>query len=80
MNRMNYKVIANWEIAEHKSQGYTQMTMNVGDLEEFWSFSLNTPARLDWCRSLFEGLKTPPPRWLKLPIDICRHLQTQRRK
>lgn len=61
MNRVNYKVIANWEIAEHKSQGYTQMTMNVGDLEEFWSFTLNTPAGLDWCRGLFDILKTPPP-------------------
>ncbi|TFF38552.1 PIG-L family deacetylase [Mucilaginibacter psychrotolerans] len=65
MNRVNYKVIANWEIAEHKSQGYTQMTMNVGDLEAFWSFSLNSPTRLDWCRGLFEVLKSPPPAMAK---------------
>jgi len=39
-NGINYKIIANWELAVHKSQGATQMTMNDGDLEEFWYFSI----------------------------------------
>ena len=59
-NRVNYKVIANWEIAEHKSQGFTQMTMNDGDLEKFWYFKLNGQAGIDKCRKLFELLKQVP--------------------
>ncbi|MGZ3753088.1 MAG: PIG-L family deacetylase [Mucilaginibacter sp.] len=59
-NRLNYKVIANWEIAEHKSQGYTQMTMNDGDLEEFWYFSINGDPGFDKCSNLFNLLSQPP--------------------
>jgi LmbE family N-acetylglucosaminyl deacetylase len=59
-NRINYKVIANWEIAEHKSQGVTQMTMNEGDLESFWVFKQNNPSNLEKCHLLFNQLKHTP--------------------
>ncbi len=59
-NRVNYKVIANWEIAEHKSQGFTQMTMNDGDLEEFWYFSVNGQQGLPKCAALYKELKQTP--------------------
>ncbi|OOQ57779.1 PIG-L family deacetylase [Mucilaginibacter pedocola] len=59
-NRVNYKVIANWEIAEHKTQGVTQMTMNEGDLEEFWFFKQNDAGRFEKCRQLFDKLKLTP--------------------
>lgn len=59
-NRINYKIIANWELAEHKSQGATQMTMNDGDLEEFWYFSLNGKSGLAKCIALFNRLKQVP--------------------
>jgi LmbE family N-acetylglucosaminyl deacetylase len=59
-NRINYKVIANWEIAEHKSQGYTQMTMNDGDLEEFWYFTLNGKHGIEKCSSFFNLLRQTP--------------------
>jgi LmbE family N-acetylglucosaminyl deacetylase len=59
-DRMNYKVIANWEIAEHKSQGVTQMTMNEGDLEQFWYFSLNGNSGLEKTRILFDELSKVP--------------------
>lgn len=59
-DRVNYKVIANWEIAEHKSQGATQMTMNDGDLEEFWYFSINGPSGFNKCNVLFKTLKQTP--------------------
>lgn len=59
-NKLNYKVIANWEIAEHKSQGATQMTMNDGDLEEFWYFTLNGDAGLVKTRQLFNLLEQIP--------------------
>jgi len=59
-NRVNYKVIANWELAEHKSQGVTQMTMNDGDLEEFWYFKLNGTAGIAKCDSLFKMFRLIP--------------------
>jgi N-acetylglucosamine malate deacetylase 2 len=59
-NKINYKIIANWELAEHKSQGFTQMTMNDGDLEEFWYFKLNGKAGIDKCVALFNTLKYTP--------------------
>ncbi|WP_439694631.1 PIG-L family deacetylase [Mucilaginibacter sp. AW1-7] len=59
-NRVNYKVIANWEIAEHKSQGVTQMTMNDGDVEHFWYFAVNGNGGLQKTRALFRALSYTP--------------------
>jgi LmbE family N-acetylglucosaminyl deacetylase len=59
-HRVNYKVIANWEIAEHKSQGVMQMAMNDGDLEEFWYFALNGQEGLDKTKALFKELSQNP--------------------
>ncbi|UOE50610.1 PIG-L family deacetylase [Mucilaginibacter sp. SMC90] len=59
-DKMNYKVIANWEIAEHKSQGVTQMTMNEGDLEQYWYFSVNGNTGLAKARALFDELSKVP--------------------
>ena len=59
-NRVNYKVISNWEIAEHKSQGATQMTMNNGDYEEFWFFKMNGAAGMQKCAGRFSNLKITP--------------------
>ncbi len=59
-NRLDYKVIANWELAEHKSQGATQMTMNEGDLEEFWYFNQDNPGGIGRTRQLFAVLQTTP--------------------
>ncbi len=59
-NKINYKVIANWELAAHKSQGATQMTMNDGDLEEFWYFAINGPAAQAKTAQLFNRLEQSP--------------------
>jgi LmbE family N-acetylglucosaminyl deacetylase len=59
-HRVNYKVIANWEIAEHKSQGVMQMAMNDGDLEEFWYFALNGQEGLAKTKALFKELSQNP--------------------
>ena len=59
-NRINYKIIANWELAAHKSQGATQMTMNDGDLEEFWYFSLNNESGFPVARRDFKALNKSP--------------------
>lgn len=59
-NALSYKIIVNWEIAEHKSQGTMQLAMNQGDYEQFWYFSLNGEAGKEKCRLFFEQLKTIP--------------------
>jgi hypothetical protein len=59
-HRLNYKVIANWEIAEHKSQGATQMTMNEGDVEEFWYFRQDDLHGIEKTRQLFAALHVTP--------------------
>lgn len=59
-NRLNYKVIANWELAEHKSQGFTQMTMNDGDWEQFWYFSVNDKAGVQKTTDFFNKLSVTP--------------------
>jgi LmbE family N-acetylglucosaminyl deacetylase len=53
---LNYKVIVNWVIATHKSQGSIQLYMNRGDLENYWLFSLNTPSAQANAKALFDRL------------------------
>ncbi len=59
-NALSYKIIVNWEIAEHKSQGTMQLAMNQGDLEQFWYFSLNGEIGKEKCQQFFERLKIIP--------------------
>ena len=40
-NALDYRVIVNWVIAEHKSQGLFQMDFNRHDLEELWLFQIS---------------------------------------
>lgn len=58
--QLNYKIIVNWEIAEHKSQGTMQLAMNRGDNETFWFFKQNAIEGFERCRKLFEDLKFIP--------------------
>jgi LmbE family N-acetylglucosaminyl deacetylase len=59
-NKLSYKIIVNWEIAEHKSQGTMQLAMNMGDYEIYWFFSQNNPSGKEKCKAFFESLKTIP--------------------
>jgi len=56
LKRLNYKIIANWMIAEHKSQGAMQLGMNEGDKEVFWFFALNDTTRYAETKSLFDSI------------------------
>jgi N-acetylglucosamine malate deacetylase 2 len=58
--QLNYKIIVNWEIAEHRSQGTVQMEMNRGDYETFWYFAQNPIEGFEKARKLFEALKYIP--------------------
>lgn len=57
---LNYQIVVNWEIAEHKSQGVMQLGMNYGDYEQFFYFALNGKKGLEKTRQLFEQLKIVP--------------------
>lgn len=59
-NSLDYKIIVNWEIAEHKSQGTMQLGMNRGDLENFWYFKINDESGIERTKKLFEELKKVP--------------------
>jgi hypothetical protein len=54
---LDYRIIVNWLIAEHKSQGTMQTLMNRGDIETFWYFDINDPSMIEPTRRLFEKLK-----------------------
>jgi LmbE family N-acetylglucosaminyl deacetylase len=54
---LDYKIVVNWMIAEHKSQGTMQLLMNVGDVENYWFFDVNDPAKIAQTQALFDRLK-----------------------
>lgn len=58
-NRLNYQMVVNWLIAEHKSQGTMQLGMMRGDREEFWWFDMNDRGRFEETRRTFMKLAEP---------------------
>lgn len=54
---LDYKIIVNWLIAEHKSQGTMQLLMNRGDYENFWYFDINPESGKEKTKELFDKLK-----------------------
>lgn len=56
LKRLNYKIIGNWVIAAHKSQGTMQMLMNRGDIEEFYFYKLNDESRIPMMEAFFDFL------------------------
>lgn len=59
-DKLSYKIVVNWEIAEHKSQGTMQLAMNMGDYEDYWFFAINRPEDRAKCKAFFESLKKIP--------------------
>lgn len=60
-NALNYKIIVNWEIAEHKSQGAMQTYMGKGDYENFWYFDINDKSMVEKTSLLFKRLSESRP-------------------
>ena len=54
---LDYKIIVNWVIAEHKSQGTMQLLMNRGDVENYWYFDINPESGKTKTAELFDKLK-----------------------
>jgi LmbE family N-acetylglucosaminyl deacetylase len=57
-DKLNYKIIVNWEIAEHKSQGTMQTFVNMGDYENYWYYDINDPAQFNKTKLFFENLNS----------------------
>jgi len=57
-NQLNYKIIVNWEINEHKSQGTMHTSNNRSDYENFWYFDLNGMDRREIAKKFFEKLNS----------------------
>jgi LmbE family N-acetylglucosaminyl deacetylase len=57
--RLDYRVVVNWAIAAHKSQGTMQLGMNRGELEEYWLYAVNDPAAPERAAAFFARLAEP---------------------
>ncbi len=58
-DRLTYRIVANWAIAEHKSQGTMQLLMNTGDRELYFLFDASPPDADEKARELFSALRAP---------------------
>lgn len=59
-NELDYTIIANWVIAEHKSQGTMQQLMNAGLIEQYWYYSMNPADTVDKTRAYFKAINEVP--------------------
>lgn len=57
--KLDYRIVVNWEIAEHKSQGTMQLAMGRGEREEFALWGDESDATRARVRELFERLAEP---------------------
>ncbi len=58
--KLNYSIIVNWLIAEHKSQGAMQLAMGKGHLEHFWNYAINPASAEQSIRQFAELLRNTP--------------------
>ena len=58
-DRLDYRIVANWAIAEHRSQGTMQLLVNRGDVEHYFLFAVSPPGSEERARELFEALRAP---------------------
>jgi LmbE family N-acetylglucosaminyl deacetylase len=54
-DRLSYRIINQWLIAEHKSQGTMQMYISFGRYELNWLYAMNTPGAIGRADSLLEA-------------------------
>ncbi len=62
-DRMNYNIISNWVVAEHKSQGTMQLLTqsDKGIIEQYWYVEMNGSDKLDKTRQFFEVINAIQP-------------------
>ncbi|MCC6409365.1 MAG: PIG-L family deacetylase [Planctomycetes bacterium] len=58
-SKLDYRVVVNWEIAAHKSQGTMQLAMNRGEREDFALWGTESEADVAAATELFRRLAEP---------------------
>jgi len=58
--RLNYNIIANWMIAEYKSQGTMQLLTRDEGIERFWVYEMNGREAIGKTDALMELVRTAP--------------------
>lgn len=56
-DRLDYRIVANWAIAAHKSQGALQLAVNRNEREEYFLFGIRDLAASRAAATLFERLR-----------------------
>ncbi len=59
-DRLDYKIITNWVIAEHKSQGTMQLLMGRGNVEQYWPYTINEGQDLSKAKVFFKAVNEVP--------------------
>lgn len=59
-DELDYSIIANWVIAEHKSQGTMQQLMGAGAIEQYWYYAINPDDKVQKTRAFFEAVNEVP--------------------
>ncbi|MEM7204714.1 MAG: PIG-L family deacetylase [Planctomycetota bacterium] len=59
--KLDYQIVVNWAIAEHKSQGTMQRAMNLWDKEVFWLYELPVPRAAQRAATWFGRLAAGSP-------------------
>jgi len=60
-DRLNYNIISNWVIAEHKSQGTMQLLMGGNIIEQYHYVKLNGDAGIEKAQNFFEAVNKVQP-------------------
>lgn len=62
-DRLNYNIITNWVIAEHKSQGTMQLLMQSSEsmIEQYWYNEINGMENLDKTTQFFKAVNAARP-------------------
>lgn len=58
-DRLNYKIIVDWVISEHKSQGTMQLFAHQGDSEVFSLYKINDESHIKKTQDFFKKLEEP---------------------
>lgn len=60
-NELDYNIIADWVIAEHKSQGTMQQFLGADNsIEQYWYYAINPADKTGKARSFFEAVNEVP--------------------
>jgi LmbE family N-acetylglucosaminyl deacetylase len=57
--RLDYRIVVNWAISAHKSQGTMQLLTGASDRENYFVYAMNPPGSVERTAAFFEALAAP---------------------